>query len=293
MGWDIVSAGNHTLDTSNIEILAKQLSDALNINVHYGNFESVRYNTAKRIVEEDRQYKFNVLGIINKSRYNKIYYLSDECHIEKNLYDILENDVKNLDFLEIDKSADEEYIKYDLERKIKKRSKNRFNFNLFRESKRRKIYDICDVYILKDTISFRVVEPFRWFGFVNQLKKTSNEDFDLFDEYRKQMASLYKSVGADHIVYFSDQGVTEFILDKFYSANWVELMDYIKNKTYYFDYIEIPFENQEDKELALSTFNNRESAIQVNIPDFYINGKVFFNRDEDIEILFDDFKDLK
>lgn len=48
MGWDIVSVGNHLLNTSNIEILAYQLSEALDINVRYGYFQVIKYNAEKK-----------------------------------------------------------------------------------------------------------------------------------------------------------------------------------------------------------------------------------------------------
>lgn len=40
MGWDIVSIGQHNLNTSSLENLARDLSERLNINIVFGGFET-------------------------------------------------------------------------------------------------------------------------------------------------------------------------------------------------------------------------------------------------------------
>lgn len=75
MGWDIVSLGNHQLDTSNLETLAEQLSDALNVSVDYGHLNVVKYNETLHCVEFPDDYNFQKIGTISKARNHKLYHL--------------------------------------------------------------------------------------------------------------------------------------------------------------------------------------------------------------------------
>jgi hypothetical protein len=44
MGHDICPIGQHTLNTSNIELLAKELSDIFAVNVEYGYYDRSKFD---------------------------------------------------------------------------------------------------------------------------------------------------------------------------------------------------------------------------------------------------------
>lgn len=288
MGWDIVSVGNHLLNTSNIEILAYQLSEALDINVRYGYFQVIKYNAEKKMIEKTNNFEINIIGEVKKSRYLKIYYLVNENFIEDKILDVYKNNPNDIKF---DDKSDMDYENYHFIKQIEEFKKGNRKFNLYRESKRRKPLDLVSAFIANDMIKFSVFDPFRWFDFVNQLKK-NNEYFDDFVKYRNRMAEYYKKVGAEQIVYFSDQGVTEIILDKVWDTNWKELLEYIKTQEYHFEFVKIPFNDDFYIKYSKEVFDDRHNALQINISDFFLNGNPFYEVDDNLEILFDDFKDL-
>lgn len=295
MGWDIVSVGNHKLDTSNIEILAKQLSEAFNINIEYGHINVIKYNEEKHLVEFPANYKFIKLGRITKSRRCKLYYLTDELYSEKIIYQKFNGRIENVVYEQNLNEDNEEYFKETVNSGFEKLNKNKTQYFLQMSDNarvNRKLYDLFHAYILNDLIDISIFEPFRWFDFVNCLKENPDIEIEEFIEYRQKMAELFKQVNASQAVYFADQGVSEMIMDKMWDISWNELIAYIKKQTHYDDYMKINFVDDFYKKMALKEYEERHTQLQISIPDFFLNGKKLYKQDDNIEVLFDDFKDL-
>lgn len=294
MGWDIVSLGNHQLDTSNLETLAKQLSDAFNINIDYGYLNIIKYNEVAHCVEFPDDYNFHKIGRIPKARNRKLYRLTDDFYNEKIIVEKFGGKLENVVYSKFEDEDQKEFCEYKVEEGFDVLNKGREQYHLRHSSnsyKKIKPLELTSADIMNDTIKISIKGPFRWFGFVNQLKK-NNEYFDDFVKYRNRMAEYYKKIGAEQIVYFPDQGVTELIMDKMWNNDWADVLRYIKNQDYYFDYVKIDFFDKQYKQWAIEDFNDRHNALQISLSDFFINNKPFFEVDDNLEILFDDFKDL-
>ncbi len=294
MGWDIVALGNHKLDTSNLETLAKQVSDAYNINVVYGHLNIVKYNDDLHCVEYPNDYNYHKIGKISKAKNRKLYHLIDEYYNEKIIYNKFEGNLENIVYAEFEDEFDREFCENEIMKGFEFLSKGRVQYHLCHSSnsyKRMNTLELLRAYIMNDTIDIMIKDPFRWFGFVNQLKK-NNDCFDDFVNYRNRMVDYYIKVGADNIVYFADQGVTELIMDKMMENDWIDMIKYIKSQEYYFDYININSFDKQRKIFAEKAFNERHEALQISISDFFLNNRPFYEESENLQILFDDFKDI-
>lgn len=294
MGWGIDSIGNHTLDTSSLGILARQLSDALDVNIDYGYFNIVKYNEVTHQVEFPDDYKFIKLGRITKARNRKLYRLTDNYYNEKIVYQKFGGKIENVVYAGIDDEDTMEYFKFLVETGFEFLNRERLSFDLYpcaNAQKRRENNQLWYANVYNDVITICIFHPFRWFDFVEQLKENCNY-FDVFAEYRKRMADLYRNVGSNQVFYFADQGVTQLIWDRLSDTDWCGVVKYIESKSYYDDYIKIDFYDKVYHEWALKEFEQRHKALQVSISDFFLQGKPFYKESANLEVLFDDFKDL-
>lgn len=282
MGWDIVSIGQHNLNTSSLENLARDLSERLNINIVFGGFETATYCEEEHTLTVNYYEDFIEFGQFIRNDIDKVYRLVDNS----NCYKEILNGLNNLESLtlnlkgnyysnktevleEIRNSYYSDYVKYEL---------NDFG------TKSLNLYEIFSIDVLKDTLLVDIKEPFRWFSFLDIFtKEIDDERKSCFLDYRKQLKNLYTLLGANQIFLFADQGVGEWILDKVWESNWKELNVYIKNKVYY-------------KEVnSAIEFNKKEieDAIHLNISEFFLNNYSLYSDYKDIiDVCFDDFKDL-
>ncbi len=284
MGWDIISVGQHNLNTSSIKNLAKDLSERLDVNIIYGSFEVATYCKKTHTLIVDFKRGFVEFGrFIRNDDSDRIYHLVDDSHSHKEIL----NGVKNLQTLNIDIKGDY----YSGKTAILKEILDNFHRDYVKcelyatDTNILNLYEIFSVDILKDTVLVDIKEPFRWFGFLDIFKKEIEEHRKkYFFEYRKQLKRLYTSLGANQIVFFADQGIGEWILDKVWEYNWNDLKEYIQSKTYYTN-------NQIYKEF---TQKEIKEAILLNVSDFFLNNCPLHSDYEDtIDVLFDDFKDLE
>lgn len=297
MGWDINSVGKHSFDTSSLEILARQLSDTFDINIDYGHSNVVKYNETKHQVDYVDDYTFEKIGEVLKSKKCKVYQLCDDHFNEKAIYEIFGGNLNNVVYQQIDNEDKFDFFKFLVKEGFDFLDSKKELYNLsisIKHKKKINNYEFKRCFIYNDVISITIEEPFRWFGFVNQLKENA-EYFDDFVNYRQSMAKLYQKAGSEQVVYFPDQGVTELILDMMFSTNcsWNDLLNYIITKAYYSDYIQIDFQEESYRKLALKEFKQKDKALHVSISDFFLNDKPFFKLKDNLEVLFDDFKDLK
>ena len=83
MGCDISILSKHNLDISNVETLAHDLADRLNLNIDYGYYANEKYNTLLGNNIEDELIK---LGSVLKNNSKDRYLLVDENYQAKQLY---------------------------------------------------------------------------------------------------------------------------------------------------------------------------------------------------------------
>ena len=163
MGWDICSMGNHTLDASDIRTLAEQLSEIFKINISCKAFKDGFY---EEIVD------FGEVVYDEKAVW---FTLWDNFYFAKSL--IIKSESELQDTLSAEKI--EEWHMEDVES-----AKRGFvEYELYCDTENPGLYKLSDMKILKDFISISIMEPFRWSGFIDNLKEhTPNHCFFKFRE---------------------------------------------------------------------------------------------------------------
>lgn len=262
MGWDICSMGNHTLDASDIRTLAEQLSEIFKINISCKAFKDGFYEEVVdfgEVVYDEKAVWFT---------------LWDNFYFVKSL--IIKSESELQDTLSAEKI--EEWHMEDVES-----AKRGFvEYELYCDAENRGLYELDNVKILKDFISISIVEPFRWFGFIDNLKeRTPNH---CFFKFREKNIELYKKLGAKEIIYFPDQGMAQLILDKFNMLLWEEIKTYALEKKYYED-------ARKDFEEVKKYYESPDKYLIVNLSEVLQSGQVYDSEDY-IEILYDDMREI-
>lgn len=275
MGWDIVSVGQHNLNISSLENLAKDLSERLDINIIYGGFEIVTYSKEKHKLSVHFKQDFTKFGRFIANDSDKIYHLVDDTHCYKEIL----NGLDDLESLTIDLKGNH----YSSPKEIRNDfHRGYINYDLYTAGGTTDLYEIFGIDILEDTVLVVIKEPFRWFRFLDIfIKKIEEYRKEYFFEYRKKLKSIYNSLGVHQILFFADQGIGESILNKAWESNWKELNSFVKNKVY--------CQNSLSDEFAEKEI---EDAIHFSISDFFLNKHPLYD-DDAIDVLFDDFKDLE
>ena len=262
MGWDICSMGNHTLDTSDIRTLAEQLSEIFKINISYKAFKDGFY---EEVVD------FGEVVYDEKAAW---FTLWDNFYFAKSLIDRSESELQNM----LSAEKIEEWCMEDVE-SVKR---GFVEYEFYYDAENGELYELFNVEIMKDFISISIMEPFRWFGFIDNLKEhTPNY---CFFKFREKNIELYKKVGAKEIIYFPDQGMAQLILDKFNMLLWEEIKAYALEKKYYED-------ARKDAEEVKEYYKNPDKYLIVNLSEELQSGRVYDSEDY-IEILYDDMRDI-
>lgn len=166
-----------------------------------------------------------------------------------------------------------------------------YNITSFSENKN------YEIRIFRETIDFDMDAPYRWYGFIKNftLPKVNYPDLN---EYRKKIKKYADITGCDFVIYFPDQYQGELIFDQIYlPAN--ELLRYINDRMFYRaigESIKLP---PKEGRHQFSGFNesrtedNMHKSIILDIPDFILNKKESVSDDLTIDVLHDDFRDLK
>lgn len=262
MGWDICSMGNHTLDTSDIRTLAEQLSEIFKINISCKAFKDGFY---EEVVD------FGEVVYDEKAAW---FTLWDNFYFAKSLIDRSESELQNM----LSAEKIEEWCMEDVE-SVKR---GFVEYELYYDAENGELYELFNVEIMKDFISISIMEPFRWFGFIDNLKEhTPNY---CFFKFREKNIELYKKVGAKEIIYFPDQGMAQLILDKFNMLLWEEIKAYALEKKYYED-------ARKDAEEVKEYCKNPDKYLIVNLSKVLQSSRVYDSEDY-IEILYDDMQDI-
>ena len=262
MGWDICSMGDHTLDASNIRTLAKQLSEIFKINISCKAFKDGFYEEVVdfgEVVYDEKAVWFT---------------LWDNFYFAKSQIAKSESELQNM----LSANEVEEWYMQDVES-----AKRGFvEYELYCDIENPGLYKLSDMKILKDFISISIVEPFRWFGFIDNLKEhTPNH---CFSKFREKNIELYKKLGAKEIIYFPDQGMAQLILDEFNMLSWEEIKAYALEKKYYED-------ARKDFEEVKKYYENPDKYLIVNLSEVLQSGQVYDSEDY-IEILYDDMREI-
>jgi hypothetical protein len=262
MGWDICSMGNHTLDTSDIRTLAEQLSEIFKINISCKAFKDGFY---EEVVD---------FGEVVYDKKAAWFTLWDNFYFAKSLIDRSVSELQ--DMLSAEKI--EEWYMED----IGSAKRGFLEYELYCDVENPGLYELSDMKIMKDFISISIMEPFHWFGFIDNLKgHTPNH---CFFKFREKNIELYKKVGAKEIIYFPDQGMAQLILDKFNMLLWEEIKAYALEKKYYED-------ARKDFEEVKEYCKNPDKYLIVNLSKVLQSSRVYDSEDY-IEILYDDMQDI-
>ncbi|MDO4230439.1 MAG: hypothetical protein Q4C98_11545 [Capnocytophaga sp.] len=282
MGVDICSIGNHKLDTSNIEVVAKQLSEIFKINIQYGYQSSYDFDENNLVYYTDN-YDVRHLGEVIYSSGANHFLLLDELYFAKNLeekygkaWETKINHSKLSDWHIKDLKNQIEIFKNDLKR-----------YELTENYQPKKRYDLWFMSIMKDYLSIKIDEPFRWFGFVENLKKP--QYLSEFQEYIQKMREYYQKVGGTEIIYFPDQGTPQLILGRYDDLLWEDIKKYALEKHYYQEYASTPFQNSELEKRAKEDLNEKDNYLVISISEV-LQTKNWFKEEADLEILYDDMR---
>ena len=201
MGHDVHIIGNHNLDTSSMEALAKDISNRFKVNVEFGYYENmfdfdINGNTGRMCVDD------NVLGKINFPNATTTLWLNDEYYMYHAVLDKYGKEAYNLPYFlkrdgcyrkELDDAAGN--IRYEL-----------------RDNEKDDEYAV----IFNDTIHnwYNYFCP-RWWSFCDAFNKEDKDFLDYFiTPFRKEVLQFFETVGGTE----DDQGKTQYLTEDYY--NW-------------------------------------------------------------------------
>lgn len=285
MGVDICSMGNHNLDTSNIEIVARQLSEIFKINIKLG--YQIPYDfDEKGMVYNDSNYELKIIDEIVFSEGSEWFLLVDELHFASILLEKYSDEYVS----KINDSELDDWEKSNLLNLVSAFKSDLKKYELFEQREGdSELYDMYSIDIMKDYLSISIDDPFRWYGFVENLKSPDYTSF--FRHYIQKVREYYQKVGGTEIIYFPDQGTSQLIWDRYEDSLWKEIKKYALEKKYYEDYALGSFSEPELEKSAKDDLRSKDKFLVVNIPETLRTENWF--RDKDIlEILYDDMSEF-
>lgn len=206
MGHDVSTLGNHKLDISNIEALAKDLSKRFKSNVHYGYYHQYWFDIDGNEIEPS--YENVVFGKIPYADSKQTIWLSDEYY---QIHQIINKHGDS--YIKLPCFAESDSLKSEFESAIKGVS-----FEL---------RDIDYGTIYNDTFhNFWHSFDSRWWSFCKAFMEQSDiwsVGFDALNYYRKQIMDLFATIGGDKVVHLDDQGETQYLTYGDY--NWKEILN--------------------------------------------------------------------
>ena len=209
MGWDIVTIGQHHLDIESLGLLAKQLSEGLDINIDYGYYRKHVYSEDDNTIRLNPIVEWVSLGLLIRHSEMIIYYLEDTCYCEK----LILSNCKARGAPPV--IADN--VWFDSECK-------RPHFVLEPHED-----DEGDIYFLDIYEDFFEVslnnDPGRWYGFYH-LFDSPEYSREVLHDYRIRLKLVANALRCEYIYLFADQGPTDCIsIDD--SKNWSEIEYYL------------------------------------------------------------------
>jgi hypothetical protein len=264
MGYDINIIARHRLNTENVESLAKDLSEALDINIEYGYHHEYVANIKKRVIKDAYNYHWISLGKIIRGSDKDTYRLEDKRYEQKNIYNLLGSSFEGVQFKDVYKGYFEHLTLYELHQGEKKQG------------------DIFYMNITDEVASISMYnEPFRWHGFyMNFNEQEANpESWKVLNDYRRIVRKNIKGIGADYVYFHPDQGTPELICDQLH-LSWEKMEEYILTRTYIKESCSITKEKIEDCKSEI-----------MDIPSFMSADKKIFSENYE-DVFRDDFSDL-
>lgn len=209
MGHDLHIIGNHNLDISSMEALAKDISKRFQANVEFGYYKNmfdfdINGNTGRESDVDD------VLGKINFPNATTTLWLNDEYYMYHAVLEKYGKEAYNLPYF---KKRDGYYRK-DLDYVV-----GNIRYEL-RDNEEDDEYAV----IFNNTIHdwYNYFCP-RWWSFCKAFGK-DDKDFldDLITPFRKEVLQFFEKVGGTEAFYFDDQGKSQHLTENYY--NWASIL---------------------------------------------------------------------
>ena len=154
-----------------------------------------------------------------------------------------------------------------------------------------------EIRIFRETIELDMDSPYRWYGFIEYFTIPKEYNYSGLDEYRMDIKKYAEIVGSEFVIYFPDQYQGELIFDKI-NLPADELLTYINERKFYGEMGEYIKRAKKEGRHQFSRFDenwaeeNIGNSIIFDIPDFILNNREPISNDFNIDVLYDDFRDL-
>jgi hypothetical protein len=227
MGHDISPIGNHKLNTKNIELLAKDISSRLGVNVDYGYFGQKEGFNLLGIHQDDEYILLD--KIIQNDKYETCY-LTDSNYQFKQLYHKFGDDLFQMsDFLDYNALSPPGSDCFEEEKQQLFVSEFKL---VLKASKHESKY----MYIHDGLYSNNIPYFSRWWSFCDVFMENDLDNLQIFDAFmafRKELMHYALAFGGDTVYYLDDQsavleGVGQGSEDL---LTWLEFEDFVANKT--------------------------------------------------------------
>lgn len=210
MGHDVSTIGNHKLDISSIESLAKDLSKRLKANIDYGYYHQFWIDIDGN--EFEPSYENIILGRIQHPDAKQTIWLSDELYQVHQIINKHGDDYIKLPCFSNSNSLESEF-KYAL---------NGVSYEL-RDIPNEIDYGTID----NDTFhNHHSSYCSRWWYFCRNFMEPDGHmegNLDYLNEYRKEILELHTLIGGTAVVHLDDQGKTERLT--YGEQTWQEILN--------------------------------------------------------------------
>lgn len=200
MGHDVSPVGNHQLDMSSTEALARDISERFRANVKYGYQDWLGCDSDGIAMEST--FEVIVHGVIKRPQSHKTLTLLDGNY---QLHQILKNHENSISNLPYFKNG---AFKADIE-----------------DAKRGRYFELFDMEkdenygtIFEDTFrDFFNDFTMRWWTFCMAFTDSYHKQYlDYVTEFRQNVMALYRKIGGTNVAYLDDQGETQYLTEIMY-----------------------------------------------------------------------------
>lgn len=260
MGDFVQTVGvRHDLPFGDPFATAKILAERMHCNVEVTVDDMYVYDSKKNTISRQKGFKNIVLGRFRTNKYKIFKTLNIEYY----------QALKLIDELGMEKLSKVKF-KDDLELDDFLRISERSQFYSFFDS-----YDHNDIMIFRENVDLDVQIEWPWFG----LEAAFHEFNSSITNFRRSIYERARLFGCPMVVLFNSDDATEIIFDKI-DCSADEFLSYVNTKQYQTDYDE----HYAEKWGA--------HAKHVYFSSLY-DGSLHLADDDEVEVIFDDFKDLK
>lgn len=266
MGWDVVQIGlRHNLPVESPTETAKEIAERMKRNICLGYRKEYDFNSETEALDWLDYYDFVEIERFKVIDTDDFVFMTITNYQARQIKDSL--GIEKI--RELSKSNDAaKFILYDIEEPDS-------------------IYELEDkdekmwINIFKENVTLDIYVFERWFNWAREFKEPDKCREFLMD-YRKQVYNQAKIFGCNEVINCADQGPTMAIYDNaHYSVD--DLKEYVCSRKYI----------EESNWLEPSKIENwKKYGKQVKFSDFFEN-KLIFEDEEFVELVFDDFSDMK